>query len=271
MTASLRARGLVVGCACLAVAAGCGSTGQDVVTFPLSVAGTGTTTFQSGAWDVTLERADVGFGPIWFCATPFADIGVCDQAGAEWLGTTTLDALDDGARKVGEANAVTGTVRSAIFDYGRSWLLTGTAPRPDDGSPGGHSARFVARATDGTRTLEVHADIDVDPAHAGQTAVIAAPTGTHTITGAEALTVRFDPVAWWKRVDFDALAALDDDDDGVVELTPPAGGTPSGADAGVPTTLDGGTGGHVAPSSDAYTTLSIRMTTRPPTFEWAQR
>jgi hypothetical protein len=105
-----------------------------------------------------------------------------------------------------------------MLDYGRSWLLTEPRPRANEGVPEGHSALFVVRANheDGT-TLEVHARVDVDPSAPGQSAVFGAPLGTEEIHGDEALIVRLDPVAWWRGVDFDRIAAADDGD-GVVEL-----------------------------------------------------
>lgn len=224
--------------------AGCGTTGQDVVSFPIHAAGTGEVSFEKDGWSVTIERADVGFGPVWMCATPFADTDVCPNAEAEWLGTASVDATDATPAMLGDANAVTATVRSAMLDYGRSWLLTASQPEPDEGAPEGRSAVFVVRATSGDRTLEIHAAVDVDPSSAGQSAVIGAPTGTHAITGDEALTVRFDPAAWWRRVDFDRLAESDTDGDGVVE---------------------------VAPGQLAYDALVIAMTAGTlPAFEWSQ-
>lgn len=224
--------------------AGCGTTGQDVVTFPVQGAGTGERAFEKDGWSVTIERADVGFGPVWLCATPFADAEICSEADAEWLGTRTVDALDPSPQMLGDAAAVTATVRSSMLDYGRSWLLTAEGPRADEGAPEGHSAVFVVRATRADRTLEIHAAIDVDPPSAGETAVIGAPVGTHAIIGTEALTVRFDPRAWWQRVDFDALDAADEDGDGVVELTR---------------------------NQTAYNALVIAMTAGTlPAFEWSQ-
>lgn len=223
--------------------AACGQTGQERVSFPVHGAGTGQASFDDEGWSVTIEQADVAFGPVYFCATPFADLDVCPQAEAEWLGTATVDALDDDPQMLGEASAITATVRSAMFDYGRSWLLTATMPRANEGAPRGHSAVMVARATRGDVELEVRASIDVDPAQAGQSAVIGAATGIHDITGDEALTVRFDPAAWWRRVDFDRLAA-EDDGDGVVEL---------------------------APGDRAYDALVIAMTAGTlPSFEWVE-
>jgi len=227
-----------------ALLAGCGSTGQDVASFPIHGAGAGEAAFESNGWSVTIERADVAFGPVYFCATSFADMDVCPAAEAEWLGTASIDTLDPSLQMLGEADAITATVRSAMFDYGRSWLLTAERPRANQGAPRGRSAVFVVRAIKDGVTLDVRASIDIDPANAGQSAVIGAPTGTEAIEGDEALTVRVDPAAWWRRIDFDAVAALDEDGDGVVEL----------ARGDVP-----------------YEALVLAMTAgRLPSFEWTQ-
>lgn len=226
------------------LAAACGSTGQGITSFPIHGAGTGERTFEQEGWAVSLERADVAFGPVYFCATSFADVDVCPRAEAEWLGTRAIDTLDASPEMLGDADALTATVRSAMFDYGRSWLLTAERARANDGAPAGHSAVFVARAVKGDLSLEVRASIDVDPASAGRGAVIGAPTGTEAIEGVEVLVVRFDPAAWWRRVDLDEVAAMDEDGDGVVEL---------------------------APGDRAYEALVIAMTAgRLPSFEWTQ-
>jgi hypothetical protein len=168
----------------------------------------------------------------------------CEEAKAEWLGTASIDALDPGPQMLGEAAAITATVRSAMFDYGRSWLLTAGRPQANPGAPRGRSAVFVVRAIKDGVTLEVRASIDIDPANAGQSAVIGAATGEEAIEGDEALTVRFDPAAWWRGVDLDEVAAMDEDGDGVVEL----------ARGDVP-----------------YEDLVLEMTTRRlPAFEWVQ-
>jgi hypothetical protein len=233
--------GAVIG---LLAAAGCGRTVQDRVSFPVHGAGTGERTLERGEWTVTLERADVAIGPVYWCATSFADLDVCPRAEAEWLETATVDALDPTPAMLGEADALTSTVRSAMLDYGRSWLVGAAEPAPRPGAPEGHSALLVARATRGERTLEVRAAIDVEPRVAGGSAVIGAPTGTHAIGEADAVVLRFDPAAWWRRVDFDAVLALDADGDGVVEL---------------------------APGDPPYEALAIAMqASAPPRFEWAQ-
>src|SRR5690606_192702 len=163
------------------LACACGSTGQELTSFPIHGAASGERSFTKDGWTVTLERADVAFGPVYFCATSFADMDVCPSAQAEWLETQTIDALDPTPQMLGEAEAVTGTVRSAMFDYGRSWLLTEPRVRANEGAPEGHSAVFVVHLDDGDAVVEIRAAIDIDPAAAGQSAVIGAPTGVRTI------------------------------------------------------------------------------------------
>ncbi len=227
----------------LVLLGGCGRTAQDRASFPVHAAGTGETAFEHEGWTVTLERADVALGPVYLCATPFADLDQCPRAEAEWLGTATVDALDEAPQMLGEADAITATVRSSMLDFGRSWLITEAAPRASEGAPEGRSAVMIARAAREDVELEVRASVDVDPAFAGQSAAFGVPTGVHAITGEEALTIRVDPAAWWRRVDFDRLAAADDGD-GIVEL---------------------------APGDRAYDALVIAMTAGTlPRFEWAQ-
>ena len=203
---------------CVAVlAVGCGETAQDLVELPVHGAGTGETSFTSdGGWLVTLERADVALGPIYFCATPFADLDVCPRAEAELLVASSVDALDASPQMLGMAQGITATTRSSMLDYGIHWRLTAPEPEALAGSVDGHSAVFVVRAEREGRTLRVELALDIAPRAAGANAVIGAPTGGHAITGREALVIRLDPVAWWRSVDFEALAAEDLDGDGVV-------------------------------------------------------
>lgn len=190
-------------------AIGCGDTGLARVTFPIHGAGTAPA-FEEDGWSVTIERADVAFGPLYLCATPFADTDVCPQAEAEFLGAATIDATDESPQMIGDAGAVTATVRSAMFDYGRTWLLTEERVR-DYRDLRGHSAIFEVRADDGTTAIEIRAEVDVDPGNAGQSAVIGAPAGPHEIAGDEALIATIDAAAWWRRVDFDRIAAMGTD------------------------------------------------------------
>jgi hypothetical protein len=223
--------------------AGCGDAGGAYVSFPAYAAGVRAEPFRAGVWTVTLERAEVAFGPAYFCATASSDAELCAEAIAEFRSSVRVDALDPAPRAIGTIDATLGEVRSAIFDYGISWWLPDPAPRPTAGAIEGHSAVFAGRARrDDGAEVRFTAAIDIEPRLQGAHAVFGVRT-RHAITGsADALLVRFDPTAWWRRVDFDALAA-------------------EGGDAADPIV--------VRPRTQAWDALTIGMTSNaPPGFAW---
>ena len=206
----------------LAVVAACGSTGQDV--YPLRVEGAGTATAtltvparepeacaspcacDGGDWQVTLERADVAFGPLYLCASVRAEPDLCPESLAELLDVGVIDALDPTPALLGEGHALTGRAQSAMWDYGRSWLFTSAGVRPDPIAPEGHSLVLRGSATRGATRLRFAADVDVDPSEAGLYGVQSAPVLRDFAGPSERLLVRVDPGAWVARVNFDALA-----------------------------------------------------------------
>jgi hypothetical protein len=192
------------------LAAGCAETGRAYVEMPLLVAGTGERAFVQGDFQVELERADVAFGPLWLCATQSASPEFCESAQLELTETVTIDALDDEPRPAATAFGITGTVRSAMWDYGITWLPAQPRPRPNPGAVDGeYSARFEVRVShaDG-RTFRVLADLAITPNGRGVVIVRGQRVPTHTIAPeGDALTVRADPAAWWRRVDLARLAA----------------------------------------------------------------
>lgn len=198
---------------CALPAFGCGDTIGQAVELPLSASGVADPTFTQGEWEITLERAEVGFGPLYLCPASVPTGDLCEIAVVELTDSATLDALDAAEQTLPPLSGTTGTVRSAVFDYAISWPLTFRSPRPGPGAPGGHSARFAGTASDGSRTLEFSADVDVT---ANAVERLASGTFTeHTITdGSSRLHVVFDPVRWWQGVDFEALAttAFEDPD-----------------------------------------------------------
>lgn len=183
----------------------CGDTIGEAVEVPLSASGTAEPSFTQGDWEVTLEQARVGFGPLYLCPASVPTGELCEMAVVELTDSATFDALDPAPQPLPPLMGGTGSVRSAVFDYAISWPLTHRSPRAGAGAPGGHSARFSGVATDGVRTLRFSADVDVAP-----NAVERLASGTvteHTITdGASRLHIVFDPGRWWHAVDFDALA-----------------------------------------------------------------
>jgi len=197
----------------LALLGACGTTGQEPVSLQATATGTDPGTFAVGDWDVTLDRADVGFGPVYFCATAAADAELCQTAVVELRATVPIDALDPAAQTMPALDGVTGSVHSATFDYGVSWMLPDRNPGPDPGAPDGHSLVLDGTAVRGADVVTFHADVDARPTQAGTLVM----KGFHTAIDIEddtpALVVHADPSAWLGGVDFDDLLALGTDVD----------------------------------------------------------
>ena len=218
--------------------AGCAQTGGAFADVPVQARGTEAETFVRDGWEVTLEQATLGFGPVFFCATDSALSSRCEVAILESLDGVTLDGLDSTPQPIGSLFGTTGTVRTAFFDYGIVWLLTRPLPEALPGVPEGpgvvrfesssyvpegHSAQFRGTATcvEDAATCcpgaavcpaaySFSANVDVLVVNPGTPAVNGARTVQEITTDPLALAVTFDPNAWWQAVDFGRLAALDD-------------------------------------------------------------
>jgi hypothetical protein len=248
----------------------CGETTGTFVEIPFEGRGTAARTFTKDGWEVTLSEATLGFGPIYFCATDSAQSSRCEVAILEYLDGVTLDGLDPEPQPVGPLFGTTGTVRTAFFNYGIVWLLTEPLPKALAGAPGGpavvrfespgyvpagHSARFrgtaacvagAAACCPGTTTCpssyEFMANVDALVVNPGTPAVNGARTFQAITTDPRALTMAFDPNAWWESVDFARLAELDDGSSPVV----------------------------LEPGDPDYSALVIAMTANElPTFSWS--
>jgi hypothetical protein len=183
----------------------CAPPGQRAIDVPVHGQGIAPAPFAAGAWTVTLDRAEVAFGPFWLCASEGADVELCPTALVELREPVTIDALDPSMQMLATARGLTGTVRSAMYDLGIVWLATEPGSRALPGAPEAHTAVFRGTATDGARTIRFAVDLDVEPAGAGQTIVVGQRT-MRELSGADVLVVRVDPTAWFRRVDFDELA-----------------------------------------------------------------
>jgi hypothetical protein len=195
----------------VALGFGCGDTGRSFVSFPMLAESAQGGPFAAGDFEVTLARAEVGFGPVYFCATRAADAALCPTAVAESRATASVDLLDPDPQRLGTVDATTGMVRSAMFDYGISWLLPAPDPEPSPRAPDGHSARFAGEARSAGLTVPFEVDIDVVPRSAGDAAVPGLRVEFAVIDGPQSLRVRFDPAGWFRAVDFERLAAAAED------------------------------------------------------------
>jgi hypothetical protein len=205
-------RRLAVLVALLAASSSCVDRGRTRVSIPVHGAGTGTRTFVVGDTNVVLDDARVAWGPAYFCTTPFADVDLCPTALAEVRSAATIDALDDTPQMVGELEGISGTLRSAMFDYGITWLLPAAAASVDPGAvDGAHSAHFAGSATRAGVTRHFVVDVDMIPRSSGVSAAHGVPT-LHTLSErADALVVRFDPAAIFAGADFSELSTMTGD------------------------------------------------------------
>jgi hypothetical protein len=197
---------------------GCGETGRERVTVALFARGTAARTLTLADASVTLTRADVALGPLYFCASELGRAELCEVAVVELLSPVLLSALEPTTQLLGELDATTGNIASAIYDYGISWLLTEPQPRAGGTAPGGHSAVLEGTVTRAGRSLRFTINVDAKPRVRGDLTVNAQRT-SHVLTReGEQLTLTVDPNSWVDRLDIDALFALDADGDGSVLL-----------------------------------------------------
>lgn len=222
----------------------CGSTGQQRLQLPARAAGNNEAAlFNVGGWQVALGTAQVAIGPLYLCASESTSTDFCSSALAEIRSSAHFDALQSAPVDLGTLAAISGTARSAQFDYGISWWLTHPSAQPTEGAIDGHSARFVGSATRGAEQFRFRADLDIAPQLAGRNSV-ATRFDAHALqTSEEVLVVSVDARAWWQRVDFDALFAS--------------------AMNSVASEV------QILPGSLAYDTLAIAMTSgAPPLLQW---
>lgn len=193
-------------CACI-------DTGPQHTTIELSVAGTGVTApfVVDTDWQVTFDSAELAFGPLYLCAGTQAG-ALCETARAEWLDSAVVDALEPSARQVGSMDALTGTVRSWMYDLGIVSLLTRPEPVALDAaaSLGGYSVRLSGTASRGSDAIAFSAALVIQQdtgTETGVPVVRSAPSQgfSHDLGEQDQLTVRFDPRPWLDAIDFDQL------------------------------------------------------------------
>lgn len=197
--------------ALLLLGLGCVDTGIAPVELPVLASGVSAAPFEArDGWTVTLERADLAFGPLYLCTAANAG-DLCETAQAEMLDGVVLDLLDPEPREVGRLVGLGGMVRSVMHDYGVTWELTGMAPESqvDDASMQGRSFVVEGVAERGEERVRFHGAIAVTPIRAGSLVVRRTLTSGEVtdLEGAEALTLAVDPRVWLEGIRFEELGA----------------------------------------------------------------
>lgn len=195
-------------------ATACLEIGQEEATVNLSARGTAPLEPVSGKsdWSIELGRADVAFGPLYVCAGTQAG-KYCDTARLEWLESVVLNALDDEERSIGTLRGVTGPVRSWMFDFGITSLLTQAKPTVLKAASEleGHSVVLegIARKDPHSVTFVLEIPVQLEAgAESGVPVVASFPKDPfrHDVSSAgDTLTVRFDPTPWVQAIDFEGL------------------------------------------------------------------
>lgn len=201
----------------LLLLAACADAGGARIELTLTASGAAPRPLPIANATLTLTRADVAFGPAYFCATDGASAELCEVALAEVRDTVLVRALDPNPQPLGLLAATTGHVHSARYDYGYPWLLSDTQPRLRPGAPEAHSAILEGTLEREGRVLRFRAELDVKPRARGEAAVSGQRTD-HVLADGETLSLSVDPQRWVERLDPDALFALDTDGDGFVTI-----------------------------------------------------
>ena len=191
----------------IAMVAGCIESPQTMVDYQAVALNDGVSTVASGEWKITLSRAELAFGPVYFCAAAVGSSTLCASSIAELTSVTKIDGLASLPTSLGTVHGFTGKIQSASYDYGITWFDTTTQPIVAPVAPFGHSARLEGEARRGDVRVPFTADIDVVPQFQGQRAVPTAHVSADVDSSAYRLEVHFDPGAWVRQLDFDAISA----------------------------------------------------------------
>ncbi|MDD9944657.1 MAG: hypothetical protein OXU20_26665 [Myxococcales bacterium] len=231
----------LLGCMLLvATSGGCAGTGQDRTHLSLFVAGTDVSEPAVAVGDVaiTIERADLAFGPLYLCAGATAG-DLCDTARLEWLETVVVDTTAPEPALAGELFGTTGPVQSYMYDLGISSQRTGTEPYVLDAASDLEGASFVVegRAVVNGIRLPFEASIPVQQTADTELGVpvvrksTSEPFFRHVDMDEHGLAVRFDSAAWLRGIDFRSFVATD---------TCTTGGPAIACDGSVERTCQGG-------------------------------
>jgi hypothetical protein len=190
----------------VAIVAGCIESPQTIVDYQAIAINDGVSTVVSGEWIITLSRAELAFGPVYFCAAAAGSSSLCASSVAELTTITRIDGLTSGPLPIGTVHGFTGKIQSASYDYGISWFDTTSRPVVASLAPLGHSVRLEGEARRGSERVSFTADVDVVPQFQGQRAIPTAPVSADVSSSSYRLEVHFDAGAWVRQLDFDAIA-----------------------------------------------------------------
>tara|TARA_B100000683_G_C12467560_1_gene546617 strand:+ start:329 stop:1195 length:867 start_codon:yes stop_codon:yes gene_type:complete len=197
---------------------GCPDVGLVGTQFPLYVAGTDIAepVVAMGDVSVTIDRADLAFGPLYLCAGATAG-DLCDTARYEWLDSVVVDTTLSESVMVGELSGTTGTVRSWMYDLGFSSQLTRDDPFVLQAAKELGDASFILEGTAVVEGLALPFSVTV-PIQQTEDTELGVPVirkGSSDSfyreidTSEQSLLVRFDSSAWITGMDFRSFVSDD--------------------------------------------------------------
>lgn len=197
-------------------AVGCADVGQSQVELPLYVSGSELERPLTAVGEVvlTIDRAELAFGPLYLCAGAQAG-ELCDTARLEWLGSVRIDLTEPEPKRAGSLSGTTGTVRSWMYDLGISSQLTHNEPFVLDAAQelGGASLVVEGRASQEGSELPFAAAVVVQQGADVEHGVPVVRKGSadvfdHDVSGSEpGLWVQFDASAWLGSIDLRSAIA----------------------------------------------------------------
>jgi hypothetical protein len=190
-----------------ALATACIESPQELVEYEAVAVPDPEPSTNAGGWTIRLARADVAFGPVYFCAASSGSSTLCASSIAEVTEVARIDGLDRVPQRIGTVRGLTGSIRSASYDFGLSWFTTQNDPTAADVAPSGHSMRLEGEAQRDALVLPIVADVDLVPQYQGQMAVPTAPAEATIESSAYRLEVSFRAADWFRQLDLDEIAA----------------------------------------------------------------
>lgn len=182
--------------------AACGKSGPGFLSYEAVAQRAGPTQVQVGDWQLTLTRAQMVIGPLYFCSTQSASSDLCPQALNELLEQTTVDLMQPSPQGLGVIHGLSGVINTAYYNMGWSWFTTYHQPVP----PGlGHSMILQWRAVHKEgKGIDFTAWVDIIPPVQGSRAIQGVKVNAQVNESTQRLTITANPSQWIAQIDYSA-------------------------------------------------------------------
>ena len=191
-----------------------GSTGQEMIEYPLFAKGENVTDFVSkDGWNIHLTSAKLIFGPLKLCAhvptfqyKSGDSLTDCGTVMGESTKAVVFDALNPEEQQLSMITGITGQVHSAAYDFGITWISGQGNPTVMDDELGGMSVLAEGTATKDASSFDFKFEIAITPHHEGVSTVSGISAEGNCDSSTQKLVIHTDPQEWFRYVNFGALA-----------------------------------------------------------------